>query len=114
LNQKFDIILSIGSLHYIPKELRSEIIQNYKEFTNPGGLHVFSVIIEKPFIPRAPDTEATAHKWVTGEIFTYYSDWQIEFCEEAIFDCMSGGTPHKHAVNRIIAKKVTAQQEHSP
>jgi tellurite methyltransferase len=112
LNHKFDIILSIGSIHYIPEELRSEIIQNYKEFTNPDGLHVFSVIIEKPFIPKAPDAEETAHKWISGEIFTHYSDWKIEYCEEAIFDCKSGGIPHQHAVNRIIAKKVIAQQLH--
>jgi tellurite methyltransferase len=112
LNHKFDIIFSTGSLHYIPVELRSEVIQNYKELTNPDGLHVFSIIIEKPFIPKAPDAEETAHKWISGEIFTHYSDWKIKYCEEAIFDCMSGGIPHQHAVNRIIAKKVTAQQVH--
>jgi len=101
----FDVIFSVGVLHHIPEELRSEIFANYKAFTNPGGLNVFSVFVKKPFIETAPDAEPTAHKWVSGELLTYYHDWLIEYCAEAIFDCMSSGKPHKHAVNRLIARK---------
>lgn len=35
----------------------------------------------------------------------YYWDWEILYCTEEIFDCMSSGIPHKHAVNRIIARR---------
>jgi hypothetical protein len=38
-----------------------EIWANYKRLTNPGGVHAFSVFVRKPFIPPAPDGEATAH-----------------------------------------------------
>ena len=106
LSENFDILFSIGVLHYIPKELRSEIFGNYKNYTNIGGLNVFSVFVHKPFIETAPDAEATAHNWLSGEVFTYYHDWKIEHCTEDIFDCMSSGKPHKHAVNRIIARKI--------
>ena len=34
----------------------------------------------------------------------YYWDWEILFSVEEVFDDMSGGVPHKHAVNRIIAR----------
>jgi tellurite methyltransferase len=105
LSENFDILFSTGALHYIPKEFRSEIFENYKNFTYPGGLNVFSVFVHKPFIEKAPDDEATAHKWLSGELLTYYHDWLIEYCAEEIFDCMSSGKPHKHAVNRIIARK---------
>jgi hypothetical protein len=74
----------------------------------PHGLHAFSVLIEKPFIPPAPDAEPTAHLWVSGEILTHYHDWIIEYFAEDIFDCMSSGVPHKHAVNRIIARRPSA------
>ncbi|MCK4752618.1 MAG: methyltransferase domain-containing protein [Planctomycetes bacterium] len=104
LSEKFDILFSTGVLHYIPKELRSEVFENYKNFTNPGGLNVFSVFVHKPFIEKAPDAEATAHKWLSGELLTYYHDWLIKYCTEEIFDCMSSGKPHKHAVSRIIAR----------
>ena len=106
LSEHFDILFSTGVLHYIPKELRREILETYKKFTNPGGLNVFSVFVDKPFIEKAPDAEATAHKWLSGELSTYYHDWLIEYSVEEIFDCMSSGEPHKHAVNRIIARKI--------
>ena len=41
----------------------------------------------------------------TIELFTHYHDWLIESCTEEIFDCMSSGIPHQHAVNRVIARK---------
>lgn len=105
LKEPFDIFFSTGTLHYIPEELRAEILSNYKQFTSPTGLHVFSVFVRKPFIPRAPDAEETADLWISGELFTHYHDWRIEFCTEEIFDCMSSGVPHQHAVNRVIARK---------
>jgi tellurite methyltransferase len=38
-------------------------------------------------------------------LFTLYHDWRIDISEEVIFDCMSSGTPHKHAMNRVLARK---------
>ena len=108
LKENFDIIFGVGVLHYVLPELRKEVFDNYRTFTNDNGLNVFSVFVRKPFIPRAPDAEKTAHKWLSGELFGYYHDWKIEFCEEEIFDCNSSGIAHKHAVNRIIARKVLA------
>jgi tellurite methyltransferase len=105
LTENFDILFSTGVLQYVPPALRPELFQNYREFTAPAGLNVFSVFVSKPFIARAPDAEETAQKWISGEILTYYRDWRIEFCTEEIFDCMSSGVPHQHAVNRIIARK---------
>lgn len=105
LTEVFDILFSTGVLQYVPPDLRPELFQNYREFTAPDGLNVFSVFVRKPFIARAPDAEETAHLWISGEILTYYRDWRIEFCTEEIFDCMSSGVPHQHAVNRIIARK---------
>lgn len=74
--------------------------------TSEGGLHVLSVFVEKPFIASAPDRDPNAHAWKSGELFTYYADWLIEWCTEEIFDDLSGGTPHQHAVNRIAARQV--------
>ena len=105
LSDKFDVLFSTGALHYIPADLRGCVFENYKDFTNTGGLNVFSVFVRKPFIEKAPDGEATAHKWKSGELFGYYHDWAIEFCTEEIFDCNSSGIPHQHATNRIIASK---------
>ena len=64
-----------------------------------------SVFVHKPFIPPAPDGEATAPRWISGELFTHYANWRIEYCTEEIFDCVSSGVPHQHAMNRVVARK---------
>ncbi len=87
------------------QELRAEILNNYRPFTNPNGLHVLSGFVRKPFIVRSPDAEVTAHPWNIAELFTYYTDRRIEFCTGEAFGCTSGGVPHQHAVNRLVARK---------
>jgi len=105
LKDIYDVIFSTGTLQYLPPEVRSQRFQNYKDCTSPNGINALSVFVRKPFIPRAPDAEETAYPYKSGELMSYYWDWEILHCVEEIFDCMSSGVPHKHAVNRIIARR---------
>ncbi len=102
----YDVIFSTGVLQYLPPEVREQRFQNYKDSTSPNGINALSAFVKKPFIPRAPDAEETAYPYKSGELLGYYWDWEILYSIEEIFDCMSSGVPHRHAVNRIIAKKV--------
>lgn len=102
----YDVIFSTGVLQYLPPEVREQRFQNYKDSTSPNGINVLSVFVKKRFIPRAPDAEETSYPYKSGELLGYYWDWEILYSIEEIFDCMSSGVPHRHAVNRIIAKKV--------
>jgi tellurite methyltransferase len=104
LTEPFDVIFGTGVLQYIPPERRQQMLFNYKDFTRPGGLNIFSVFVRKPFIGKAPDAESSAHDWVSGEILTHYHDWRIDFFVEDIFHCTSSGVPHQHAVNRVAAR----------
>lgn len=105
LDREFDIIFSSGALHYIPPALRKEILENYQEHTSVGGLHALNVFVRKPFVKSPSDEKELRHKWVSGELFSYYADWLISSCYETIFDCMSGGTPHKHCMDTMYAVK---------
>ncbi len=105
LEKDFDVLFSTGVLHLVPRGLRQEVFCHYKRHTNCGGLNVFSVFVRKPFIGKAPDSDPGAEPWLSGELLTLYHDWKIEYCTEEIFDCMSGGIPHQHAMNRMIARK---------
>ena len=109
LDASFDVIFSTGVLQYIPEDLRAEVLANYRHFTNPTGVNALSVFVKKPFIARAPDGERTSHKWISGELLGHYHDWRIEYTTEDIFDCMSSGMPHQHAISRVIARKETSQ-----
>ena len=104
----YDVIFSTGALHYLPPEVRKIRFRHYRKSTSSGGINAFSVFVRKPFIPRAPDAEGTSHAWRSGELMSYYRDWEIVYSTEEIFNCMSSGTPHKHAVNRLITRRYTS------
>ena len=103
-----DIVFSSGVLHDLPQAKRKPLIDQLKTCTAPHGIHVLNVFIHKPFIPPAPDADAferSVDPWLSGELFGYYHDWLFHLQEEAIFDCQSGGIPHKHCMNVMIAEK---------
>ncbi|MBI9011363.1 MAG: methyltransferase domain-containing protein [Clostridiales bacterium] len=107
LEKKYDILFSNGVLHHVKPELREEIFSNYKEFTKDGGINALQCLIEKPFISDIPGKYSLSEQWKSGQLFTLYHDWYLEECSEDVFDCNSSGIPHKHAVNRMYARKMT-------
>lgn len=103
--ESFDVLFSTGVLHYVPPELRGEVLSSYREATAPDGLNAFSVFVAKPFIAPAPDAEPTAHFWRSGELLGHYADWRIEYSAEEVFDCNSSGVPHQHCASRMVARR---------
>ncbi|MBN6187837.1 helix-turn-helix domain-containing protein [Aneurinibacillus sp. BA2021] len=108
LDTHYDIIFSSGVLHYIKPEYRKDIFDNYKKFTNENGIHVFNVFVNKPFIAPPPEKEPNAYKWYSGELLTHYHDWLVKDSSEIVFDCNSSGIPHKHAMTKMIAQKISS------
>jgi tellurite methyltransferase len=107
LSEEYDILYSSGVLHYIKPNLRDEVMENYKANVREGGLVALHVFVKKPFIARAPhEKEVHSDLWRSGQLFTYFHDWYIEQCREYVFDCNSGGVPHRHAANRLLARNV--------
>lgn len=107
-DREFGIIFSSGVLHFLPQRLRSELCGSLKAHTTPGGLNVLNVFVAKPFITRAPDKdriEDLRHPWLSGELFMQYHDWVLHTVREEIFDCSSGGRPHQHCMDTVIAQK---------
>jgi tellurite methyltransferase len=91
LEDIYDVIFSTGTLQYLPPEVRGQRFQNYRDCTSPDGINVLSAFVKKPFIPRAPDAEETEYPYKSGELMGYYWDWEMLYCIEEIFDCMSSG-----------------------
>ena len=106
IGDEYDVIFSVATLQYLPPDIRKARFEQFKQATRPGGINAHSTFVKKPFIPKAPDDESTASSYRSGELFGFYWDWEILYCTEEIFDCNSSGVPHKHACNRIIARKV--------
>ena len=106
---EFDIVFSSGVFHYIEQKERKPLIDRLKECTTLQGIHALNVFVTKPFLETAPDADSKERKqapWHSGELFGHYHDWLIHRTEEYIFDCNSGGIPHKHCMNRMIAEKM--------
>lgn len=105
----YDIVFSSGVFHYLEPEKRKVFVDLLKEHTAENGLNVINVFVEKPFIDVAPDMEESEKKikksWHTGELDSYYYDWFFHERSELIFDCNSGGVPHKHCMDVVIAQK---------
>lgn len=109
LNEEYDIIFSSGVFHYLKPNRRERFIGNLQEYTTDNGMHAINVFVKKSFIATAPDSEETELRnepWYSGELMQYYHDWIFHKYEEEIFDCNSGGIPHRHCINRMIAEKV--------
>ncbi len=105
---EYDIIFSSGVLHFIPQTDREELCNSLKAHTTDIGINALNVFVQKPFITRAPDStrdEEKRHPWKSGELFGYYHDWLFHTCREEIFDCNSGGIPHRHCMDTLIAQK---------
>ena len=101
-NGEYDIIFSSGVFHYASLEKR-------KGCTAVHGINAINVFVNKPFIDVAPDMEdieKQVEPWYSGELFGYYHDWLFHKNEETIFDCNSGGIPHRHCMNILIAERV--------
>lgn len=107
--ETFDVVFSSGVLQYLRPNLRKPFIDSLKNKTTANGIHVLHTFVSKPFLERAPDAEASEALWSSGELMSLYHDWQIEWSVEEIKDCMSSGVPHRHAHNRILARKVGRQ-----
>lgn len=106
--ERYDIVLSSGVCHYIKKNNRQQFFEELKAHTNEKGIHALNVFVKKPFIEEAPDLEEVERQtepWYSGELLYYYHDWLFHKNEEEIFDCNSGGIPHKHCMDIMIAEK---------
>lgn len=109
----YDIIFSSGVLHILPPTRRQEICDSLKAHTADGGINALNVFVQKPFIRPAPDNTSAEDQeqlWCSGELFQYYHDWLFHTCREDIFDCDSGGIPHQHCMDTLIAQKISTEK----
>ena len=104
--ESYDIIFSSGVFHFIKPEIRKEITENLKKYTNLNGIHAINVFVDKPFVEVPPEKDANRFRWHSGELFMLYHDWKLHKTEEIIFNCNSGGIPHQHCMDILIAERM--------
>lgn len=104
LSSLFDIFYSNETFHYIRPRARNEVLENYKEFTAPGGLHVVTVPVYKPYFAENSMDKNTTY-WYSGELMRHYHDWEILESSETV--AIHPLKKTKYAVDTIIAQRPT-------
>lgn len=103
--QLYDVVIAHGVLHLLPRADRVEVLGRIKSNTLPGGTNVVAVFTNR--LPAVPDlAEVTLGLLDEGELFEAYRHWEIVL-ERAytMHDEHPGGIRHKHAVNKIVARR---------
>lgn len=103
---RFDIVYSSGTLQFLTEANKRPFFAKIGALTNPHGIVCFNVFVEKPFLAPPPDLDAGETPWRTGELMTYFADWKVLSVEESIFEDDSGGTPHLHCMDTVIAERM--------
>ncbi len=104
-SQKFDLVISLDSLHLVLRHDWTAFIKLAQEGTNPGGMHIIRIFTDtqKPAPDIAPFATGLAGE---GEIEGLYQDWQILDFQSFIFeDAHPGSQAHFHSANQLVARK---------
>ncbi|MCL2401630.1 MAG: methyltransferase domain-containing protein [Oscillospiraceae bacterium] len=101
----YDVIISSGVLHLCEKAGRDAFLERAKLHTTVGGYNAITVFTNR--LPATPDNAPfTKSLFDVGELPAFYSDWELIYHVEDIFeDEHPGGIHHQHAFERMIAKK---------
>ncbi len=101
----FDMIVSHGCLHFVARESWQRLIPLFKAHTNPGDVNVVVVFTDR--IPPPDDLkEFCLGLFREGEVFSMYSDWEVELQQSyTLEDQHPDSPPHKHPINKLVARK---------
>lgn len=104
--QKYDLIMSFGTLHFVKKEDWKAFINRAKTYTNAGGIHIMQIFTD--VVPASADIAAFAVGLARDEeIKELYADWEILQFKSYTFEDEHPGVPkHLHASNKIVARKL--------
>lgn len=104
--ENYDLLISYGTLHFVPKEGWHQFIKEAKEHTNIGGIHIIQIFTNK--VPASPDIEEFAVGLADeGELQGFYQDWKILSLKTFVLEDEHPGAPkHCHAINKIVAQKI--------
>lgn len=105
----YDWIMSFATLCFVRESEWKQFINKAKDNTNVGGIHIMHIFTDT--VPAsadiAPFAIGLAHD---GEIKEMYTDWEILQFQSYVFEDEHPNVPkHKHAVNKIVARKGMAE-----
>lgn len=103
--QNYDVIISFGTLHFVRKSEWKRFINEAKEHTNDGGIHIIQLFTD--IVPASDDIAPFAVGLARDEeIKELYVDWEILQFKSYVFEDEHPGAPkHLHTSNKIVVRK---------
>ena len=101
--KKYDIILSVATLHFLPRESIANTISKIKNSTKTDGFNAIIVFTEANPDKRFP------YLFKKNELKNFYRDWEIIKYKEFLTPFEKHGERgewHKHGVAELVARKV--------
>jgi len=102
--RKYDVVLSLLSVHFLSKKQISKTIEKIKNYTKAGGLNVITVHTKK----NKKSESARKYLFKKNELKKHYKDWKILEYREVwgqLFKTEKNMTPVKKHRAEIIARK---------
>lgn len=103
--KQYDLMLSFGVFHFVEKACWKDFIWKAQEHTSVGGIHIIQLFTDN--IAPTPDIAPYAVGMAKdGEIKDLYKGWEIiQFLSYTFEDEHPGVPLHKHASNKLVARK---------
>lgn len=101
-DKRYDIIIAISSLHFLPRLSAVNVINRMKRHTTKGGLNIISAFIEGNGSVNFP------YLFRKNEINHFYKNWAILSYREFLTPFERHGTQeafHRHKIAALIAQK---------
>ncbi len=101
----FDVVYSSCALNHLPRRVRQSRLKYFKSATTRGGIHALNAFVLPSGHGPEPELDPGESYYRSGELASYYRDWDgIE--ERALeFDCRFGDRPHQHSVDALLARR---------
>ena len=101
----FDLVVCQGCLHLVERNEWRQILDRIKRNTTAGGLNVVGVFTDT--VPEPEDQKGLmVGLFKEGELFEHYAGWETLESKSFQFEHEHpGGIRHKHAGNRLTARK---------
>lgn len=102
---EYDLIILHGVLQFIDRNMQPKVLDLVKRWTKSGGYNIIALFTDAEPVPE--DLKGImVGPFHEGEIKNYYEDWTVTMFQSKRFqDEHENGIKHKHAMNKLVAKK---------
>ena len=99
----FDLVYSCGSIHYVPRRERAGFFARLHGLTRPRGYHPHVVFTNRLIYVEKGEV---IEYFGPGELVSAYAGWLIREDVQGTITCAADGTPHRHSVEQLIARRI--------